>query len=143
MHGLKMSIDKRINEIKNTFSIFDDPLDKYTEIIEFGKNNNSFNNNYKSDIYKIQGCASLAWVYVKKNNDKYKIHTNSDAFIVKGLLSILEYIINDSTKNEIFNLSIINILSEIGLDKSITSQRTNGFLNALNKIKEQINEYEK
>ena len=138
-----MSIDKRINEIKNTFSIFDDPLDKYTEIIEFGKNNNSFNNNYKSDIYKIPGCVSLAWVYVKKNNDKYKIHTNSDAFIVKGLLSILEYIINDSTKNEIFNLSIINILSEIGLDKSITSQRTNGFLNALNKIKEQINEYEK
>ena len=138
-----MSIDKRINEIKNTFSIFDDPQDKYTEIIEFGKNNNSFNNNYKSDIYKIPGCASLAWVYVKKNNDKYKIHTNSDAFIVKGLLSILEYIINDSTKNEIFNLSIINILSEIGLDKSITSQRTNGFLNALNKIKEQINEYEK
>ena len=138
-----MSISKRINEVKNTFSIFDDPFDKYTEIIEFGKNNNSFKSNYKSDLYKIPGCASPAWVYVKKNNSKFRIHTNSDAFIVKGLLSILEYIINDSTKNEIFNLSIIEILSKIGLDKSITSQRTNGFLNALSKIKEQINKYEK
>ncbi len=138
-----MSTRKRIHEIKNIFSIFDDPLDKYTEIIEFGKKNDSFDSTYKSDVYKIPGCASLAWVYVKKNKNKYKINTNSEAFIVKGLLSILEYIINDSTKNEIFNLSIIEILSEIGLDKSITSQRTNGFLNALNKIKEQINEYEK
>lgn len=138
-----MSINKRINEVKYIFSIFDDPLDKYTEIIEFGKKNDSFDSNYKSDLYKIPGCASLAWVYVEKNNSRYKIYTNSDAFIVKGLLSILEYIINDSTKNEIFNLSIIEILSKIGLDKSITSQRTNGFLNALTKIKEQINEYEK
>ena len=79
-------------------------------IANFGYSNISKSKSYKSDIYKIPGCASLAWVYVKKNNDKYKIHTNSDAFIVKGLLSILEYIINDSTKNEIFNLSIINIL---------------------------------
>ena len=110
-----MSINNRINEIKDVFSIFDDPLDKYTEIIEFGK----------------------------KNKNKYMIHTDSEAFIVKGLLSILEYVINDSTKKEIFSLSIIEILSKIGLDKSITSQRTNGFLNALNKIKEQINEYEK
>jgi len=138
-----MSINKRINEVKYIFSIFDDPLDKYTEIIEFGKKNDSFDSNYKSDLYKIPGCASPAWVYVEKNNSRYKIYTNSDAFIVKGLLSILEYIINDSTKNEIFNLSIIEILSKIGLDKSITSQRTNGFLNALSKIKEQINEYEK
>ena len=106
-----MSINKRINEVKYIFSIFDDPLDKYTEIIEFGKKNDSFDSNYKSDLYKIHGCASLAWVYVEKNNSRYKIYTNSDAFIVKGLLSILEYIINDSTKNEIFNLSIILSLS--------------------------------
>ena len=104
-----MSTRKRIHEIKNIFSIFDDPLDKYTEIIEFGKKNDSFDSAHKSDLYKIPGCTSLAWVYVKKNKNKYKIHTNSDAFIVQGLLSILEYIINDSTKNEIFNLSIIEI----------------------------------
>ena len=138
-----MSINNRINEIKDIFSIFDDPLDKYTEIIEFGKKNNFYDNANKLDSYKIPGCASLAWVYVKKNKNKYMIHTDSEAFIVKGLLSILEYVINDSTKKEIFSLSIIEILSKIGLDKSITSQRTNGFLNALNKIKEQINEYEK
>tara|TARA_B100001778_G_C18411312_1_gene548954 strand:+ start:72 stop:488 length:417 start_codon:yes stop_codon:yes gene_type:complete len=138
-----MSINLRTNEIKDIFSIFDDPLDKYTEIIEFGRKNDSFDEKYKLDSYKIPGCASLAWVYVKKNNSKYKVHTSSEAHIVKGLLYILEYIINESTKDEIFNLSILEILSQIGLDKSITSQRTNGFLNALNKIKEQINNYEK
>ena len=88
-----MSINLRTNEIKDIFSLFDDPLDKYTEIIEFGRKNDSFNDKYKSDSYKIPGCASLAWVYVKKNNSKYRIHTNSEAHIVKGLLYILEYII--------------------------------------------------
>ena len=137
-----MSINTRINEVKENFSLFEDPLDKYTEIIEFGKKNNSYDKSYKSDLYKIPGCASLAWVYVQKNGEKYKIFTDSEAFIVKGLLGILEYVINDSTKNEILNLSILEILSKIGLDKSITSQRTNGFLNALDKIKEQIYKYE-
>ena len=41
-------------------------------------------------------------------------------------------------KEEIYKLNIENILNNIGLENSITSQRTNGFLSALDKIKNQI-----
>jgi len=141
MIGLKMSIKKRIFEIKEMFSVFDDPMDKYTQIIEFGKKSPGLNNNQKNDSNRIYGCASMAWVHTSMKNNIYSIKTDSDTFIVKGLLNILEFVISDATKEEIFNITIEEILLNIGLEQSITSQRTNGFLSALEKIKEQINEH--
>jgi len=81
----------------------------------------------------------MAWVRVINNNNTYNILIDSDTFIVKGLLSILKYIINDASLEEINNLKIESIFKDIGLENAITSQRTNGFLNALEKIKKQIN----
>tara|TARA_A100001011_G_C14088837_1_gene747692 strand:- start:52 stop:468 length:417 start_codon:yes stop_codon:yes gene_type:complete len=137
-----MSIKNRIEKINEMFEIFDNPMDKYTQIIEFGKKNSGLENKNKTDENRIFGCASLAWIKTYSNNKTYSIKTDSDTFIVKGLLNILEFIINDSSKDEIINLKIQHILENIGLEKSITSQRTNGFLSALEKIKKQIENYE-
>ena len=137
-----MLINNKISEIKEMFLVFDDPMDKYTQIIEFGKKNSGLDDRYKNDENRIYGCASLAWVHTIKEGNKYLVKTDSDTFIVRGLLNILEYVINNSTKNEIFSITIQDILFNIGLDQSITSQRTNGFLSALEKIKQQINNYE-
>ena len=137
-----MSIKSRIKEIEEIFSIFDDSMDKYSQIIDFGKKNNGLDLEEKKEENRIYGCTSLAWVVTKKEGDFYSIKTDSDTVIVKGLLSILEFIINTSQKNEIMNLEIDVILKNIGLEDSISSQRTNGFLSTLDKIKKQINTYE-
>ena len=137
-----MLIDSKINEIKDMFGLFDDPMDKYTQIIELGKKNIPLNDNDKNDTNRIYGCTSLAWVKVTKNNNKYSILVDSDTFIVKGLLSIIKYIIDDCEAKDIQKLNINSLLEDIGLGSSITSQRTNGFLNALETIKKQIHSYE-
>ena len=129
----------KIHIIREMFEVFDDPMDKYIQIIELGKKNMGLNEKDKNKTNRIFGCASLAWVTTTKNNSTYTIDTDSDTFIVKGLLNILKIIIDGLTKEEIEQLNIQSILSDIGLDNSITSQRTNGFLSALDKIKEQIN----
>ena len=136
-----MSTKIKIEEIKDMFMIFDDPMDKYMQIIELGKKNPGINKNDKNNQNRISGCTSLAWVKVFKKKNKYNILIDSDTFIVKGLLSILKYIIDESTENEINQIDIQSILSDIGLENSITSQRTNGFLNAIEKIKQQIKNY--
>ena len=135
-----MSINQKILEIKEMFLIFDDPMDKYVQIIELGKKNLGMPSKYKNEKNRIFGCASMAWVKVEKNKTIYNILIDSDTFIVKGLLSILKYIVDGATSKEINDLQIESIFYDIGLEDSITSQRTNGFLNALKKIKEQINE---
>ena len=134
-----MSIKIKKEEIQNMFDIFDDPMDKYTQIIDWGKKNKGIPNKYKIDENRIFGCASMAWVIVIHNNNTYNISIDSDTFIVKGLLSILKYIIDGASLEEINNLKIESIFKDIGLENAITSQRTNGFLNALEKIKKQIN----
>jgi|TARA_Y100001970_G_scaffold293655_1_gene442000 cysteine desulfuration protein SufE len=134
-----MSIEIKKKEIQDMFDIFDDPMDKYTQIIELGKKNVGIPDEYKIDENRIFGCASMAWVTVTNNNNTYNILIDSDTFIVKGLLSILKYIIDGASLEEINNLKIESIFKDIGLENAITSQRTNGFLNALEKIKEKIN----
>ena len=133
-----MSIDLKIKKINEMFSVFDNPMDKYTQIIELGKKNTGLQSKDKNNTNRLYGCASEAWVKITKKNNKFFIHTDSDTFIVKGLLNILTFILNGSTKNEIFNIEIHDILLNIGLEDSITSQRTNGFLSALDKIKKEI-----
>ena len=136
-----MSTKDKIKEMKELFSVFDDPMDKYTQIIELGKKNKGLNKIDKINQNRIYGCASLAWIKTTKNKNLYSIQIDADTFIVKGLLNVLQYVIAESSKEEIFQLDIQNILENLGLGQSITSQRTNGFLSALDKIKTQINNY--
>ena len=91
-----MSIKNRIKKINEMFEIFDNPMDKYTQIIEFGKKNSGLENKNKTDENRIFGCASLAWIKTYSNNKTYSIKTDSDTFIVKGLLSILQFIIKNA-----------------------------------------------
>ena len=134
-----MNLNSKKNKIKETFDFFEDPMDKYIQIIEMGKKNNGISKNLKNDEYRIFGCTSMAWVKVEKNEEKYYINTDSDTFIVKGLLSILKTLIDGSTIDEINSLDAESIFIDLGLKDSITSQRTNGFMNALKTIKKQIN----
>lgn len=133
-----MTIDKKISELNEMFSIFDNPIDKYSQLIELGKNNEGISNDDKNEYNRISGCASMAWIITSKKNDQYYILTDSDTFIVKGLLNILKIIIDGEKKDDIYQLKVENILNNIGMEKSITSQRTNGFISALDKIKNQI-----
>ena len=136
-----MKINERLEEIKNMFLVFDDPMDKYIQIIELGKKNIGLKEIDKNNSNRIYGCTSLAWVKTIKKNNLFSIQIDSDTFIVKGLLNILQYIINESDKEDILKIEVKNILINIGLGESITSQRTNGFLSAMEKIKKQINMY--
>ena len=133
-----MNYSDKINSIKEMFNVFDDPMDKYVQIIELGKKNKGLPSKEKINIYRIYGCASLAWVKVYKKNNLYTITTDSDTFIVKGLLNILKMIVDGLSKEEIKKIDVNMIFKKIGLDNSITSQRTNGFLSAIDKIKEQL-----
>jgi len=137
-----MLIDSKIDEIKDMFGLFDDPMDKYTQIIELGKKNIPLKDKDKNDTNRIYGCTSLAWVKVIKEDHTYSILVDSDTFIVKGLLSIIKYIVDGCEAKDIEQLNINAVLDDIGLGSSITSQRTNGFLNALETIKKQIRNYE-
>ena len=128
-------MDAKIKDLKSEFEILDNPMDKYQHIIDLGKNKAAISEDIRSDNNLIKGCVSQAWMYMESKNTPVKIITDSDALIVRGLLSILERLVNNSSIEEIRNLDGSKILNDIGLGYSISSQRTNGFVGAINKIK--------
>ena len=128
-------VNRTLEDLKLEFNILENPMDKYQYIIDIGKEKSENNHNIRTNENLIKGCVSQAWMHFESKNHPIKIVTDSDALIVKGLLSILERIINNSTLEEIKDIDGSKILNEIGLGYSISSQRTNGFIGAINKIK--------
>ena len=77
-------------------------------------------------------------MHIESSQNPIKVITDSDALIVKGLLVILERLVNNSNIDEIKKLDGAKILNDIGLGYSISSQRTNGFVGAVNKIRMEL-----
>ena len=133
------TIESKLAEFNELFSYFDDPMDKFAQIIDIGKSSKGLDEINKNENTKITGCTSQAWLRCIQNSDKtLSIQTDSDAYIVKGLLNILENLLNQRTFEEILSVDAKYILENIGLNQIITSQRTNGFIAAIYKIHQEI-----
>ena len=130
-----MSFGNILSDLREIFELFEDPKDKFIQLMDMAKESKVLDDSDKIDENKIVGCTSQAWVLVTQNKDKtFSIKTDSDSQIVKGLLSILEKIFQDQTAEYILKMSSQEILASIGLEGSVSSQRTNGFSSAVKKI---------
>ena len=130
-----MNIQQQLTGLRELFMLFEDPKDKFVQLMDMAKESEHLKENEKIEKNKINGCTSRAWVVTKQNSDDtYTFRTDSDSLIVKGLLTILEQIFSGQTADNILSINSSDILYSIGLDKTITSQRTNGFSSAVQKI---------
>ncbi|MBT3738912.1 MAG: SufE family protein [Candidatus Marinimicrobia bacterium] len=131
-------IENTLALIKDEFSIFSDPRDKYVYLVDLAKDMKGLNEDERIEENRIHGCTSQAWVIKKLSGKNYFFTTDSDAMIVKGLLSLIERSFNGHTKEEILNINGGLFLESIGLGSAISSQRTNGFSNAIHKIQNEL-----
>jgi cysteine desulfuration protein SufE len=107
-------------------------------LVDLAKDLEGLDDQEKNEINRIHGCTSQAWVTRKINGEKYFFRTDSDAMIVRGLLSLIERSFNNHTKEEILEIDGSQFLDSVGLGRSISSQRTNGFSNAISKIQSEL-----
>ena len=133
---ISKSIKNELNDLRDTFSIFDNSKDKFLQLMDMAKDKKLFEEKDKIELNRIYGCSSQAWLVIKKHDDDntYSFRTDSDALIVKGLLMILEKIFHNQTAKDILSVDSEYILKAVGLQGSITSQRNNGFSSAVDKI---------
>tara|TARA_Y100001970_G_scaffold282528_1_gene395524 strand:- start:141 stop:548 length:408 start_codon:yes stop_codon:yes gene_type:complete len=132
------SINIKIENLKSEFNMLDNAMDKYQYIIDLGKEKKSVSENIRQNKNLIKGCVSQAWMSIESRTNPIEVVTDSDALIVKGLLSILEKLVNGSSIDEVKTIDGSEILNDIGLGYSISSQRTNGFIGAVNKMKMEL-----
>ena len=99
-----LAINKKLDIIKDEFSIFSDPRDKYIYLVDLAKESKGLKHNEKIEENRIQGCTSQAWVIKQKRDDQLYFKTDSDAMIVKGLLSLIERSFNGHLSHEIIEI---------------------------------------
>ena len=64
------SINKKLDTIKEEFSIFSDPRDKYIYLVDLAKESKGLQHDEKIEENRIQGCTSQAWVIKQKRDDQ-------------------------------------------------------------------------
>ena len=130
-----MNMQQQLTSLRELFMLFEDPKDKFVQLMDMAKESEQLKENEKVEQNKINGCTSRAWVVTEQNgDDTYTFRTDSDSLIVKGLLTILEQVFSGQTADNILSINSSDILYSIGLDKTITSQRTKGLSSAVQKI---------
>ncbi len=133
-----LSIHDKLTELRTGFELFSDPRDKYVLLVDMAKNTQGLSPELQIETNRIIGCTSQAWIIREKSGDRFTFFTDSDAMIVKGLLSLIEHVFNGHTKEEILGVDGAHFLQTVGLGGAISSQRTNGFSSAIRKIQTQL-----
>ena len=121
-------------EIIDEFSIYEDWMDKYSLIIEYGNSLEKLDDKYKTPENIIQGCQSRVWLQTDYRNGKLYFQAESDAIIVKGLLALVLKIFNERTPVEIINADL-RFMKEIGLKDHLSPTRSNGLLSVIKQIR--------
>ena len=131
-------INATMASIREEFSIFTNNHDKYVLLVDMANDTAELAPEDRIDDNKILGCTSQAWIVREKSGNLFSFRTDSDAMIVKGLLSLIERVFNNRTEEEILTIDSSKFLTSIGLGTAISSQRTNGFSNAIRIIQTQL-----
>ena len=134
------TIEEKINYYKDSLDLFDDGMDKYKFLIDQAKNAKNFPEEYRNDSFKVSGCQAQVWLVPQLKENKLSFYYDSDAFISKGMVTILCDIYGDRNPSEIKN-SDFSMLNTLELDTLLTPGRRNGVYSMLENIKEYANSY--
>jgi cysteine desulfuration protein SufE len=133
-----MSDQKKIQEIEKEiveeFSLFDSWDDKYEYIIDLGKRLPPLEEQYKMDENRVRGCQSTVWLVADYENDKIFYKAESDAVIVKGLISMLIRVLSGNSPDEIIEAKL-DFIKQIGMTTHLAQTRSNGLLAMVKQMK--------
>jgi cysteine desulfuration protein SufE len=133
MSGQK-TIKETEQEIVEEFSLFDSWDDKYEYIIDLGKRLAPLEDQYKIDENKVRGCQSTVWLVADYKQGKIIYKAESDAIIVKGLISMLIRVLSGHSPDEIIEAKL-DFIKEIGMTSHLAQTRSNGLLAMVKQMK--------
>ena len=131
-----MTINEIQDEIIEEFSGLDDWMDRYQLLIDLGTEQEPLDEKYKTESNLIDGCQSRVWLqadYVieergeRREERVIRFSAESDALIVKGIVTLLIRVLSDHTPQEILDAELY-FIDRIGLKEHLSPTRSNGLL---------------
>ena len=124
-----MLINDIQDEIIEEFTSFDDWMNRYSLLIDYGNGLEPFPEADKTDKNLIDGCQSKVWFTAEIKDGKVIYHGDSDAILVKGIVALLIRVLSGHTPKEIVETDLY-FIDEINLREHLSPTRSNG-LNAM------------
>lgn len=122
------------DEIVEEFALFDSWDDKYEYIIDLGKKLKPLPEKYRTAENIVRGCQSTVWLGADYENGKVIFTADSDAIIVKGLISMLIRVLSNHTPDEIL-AAPLTFIDRIGMKSHLAQTRSNGLLSMVKQMK--------
>ena len=129
-----MSLAERTQQLVEEFGYYDDLEDKYSYIIELGKELPKIDEQYKTDENIIRGCQSQVWLHADYKDGKLFFTADSDAIITKGIIAMLVRVFSGSTPDEVLDANL-DFVDKIGLKNFLSQTRSNGLMSMIKQIK--------
>ena len=129
-----MTIQEKETELVESFSIYDDWMDKYEYIIELGKDLPLIAPENKTEENIIKGCQSTVWLHAEKKDDRLIFTADADAIIAKGIIALLVNVLSGEKPETILNADM-KFIQEIGLQEHLSPTRSNGLVSMVKQMK--------
>ena len=129
-----MTINEIQDNIIDEFSEFEDWMDKYQLIIDLCNSLAPIDEKYKVPQYLIEGCQSRVWLQAEYENGLVIFKAESDAVIVKGIVSLLIQVLSGHTPDEIINTDLY-FIEQIGLKEHLSPTRSNGLVSMIKQMR--------
>ncbi|WP_196259275.1 SufE family protein [Pelagibacterium limicola] len=134
-----MTTTAAFEEIAENLSFLDDWEDRYRYIIELGQALPPLADEERNEANRVRGCASQVWLVTERaQKDGAAVLTyrgESDAMIVRGLVSILLALYSGRTPADIAATDALPILDDLGLREHLSTQRANGLAAMVGRIR--------
>ena len=135
-----MLINDIQDEIIEEFTSFDDWMDRYSLLIDYGNGLDAFPEEDKNDKNLIEGCQSKVWFTAQMQDGKVVYRGDSDAILVKGIVALLIRVLSGHTPEEIVNTQLY-FIDEIQLREHLSPTRSNGLKAMLRRMIEYAMQY--
>ena len=126
-----------INEIQEElieeFGLFEDWVDKYEYLIDLGKKLAPMSDAYKIEENVIKGCQSRVWLHAEKQGNLVVFQADSEAIIVKGMISMLIRVLSNHTPAEILAADLY-FIDQIGMSQHLAQTRSNGLVSMVKQM---------
>lgn len=124
-----------LDEVYEVFEMLDDWTERYRYLIELGEELPPMPDELKIAEHKVKGCMSQVWLVPERRGDTLHFLADSDAHIVRGLVTLVLLVFNDKTPNEIADVDVQSVLDRLGLDKHLSPGRSNGLHSMIKRIR--------
>lgn len=135
------TINKIQDEIIDEFSAFDDWMDRYSLLIDYGNGLEPFPDADRTEQNLIDGCQSKVWFTAElqqpQTTDSEPViiyHGDSDAILVKGIVALLIRVLSGHTPHDIINADLY-FIDAINLREHLSPTRSNGLASMLKQMR--------